>query len=137
MQCSVPTTSMALKLNNAATSPVLQSLLIKKKKKKSVGIFSIFFLYTVQAWAPVKWRKHGLPSKRQMKAWTLQRWYVLFPHLKAEWKNPLLQHSWPTSAQGTSSDKKPNMKDTPVQVLLSSWLKFWHRYEYAKCIIKI
>lgn len=108
-----------------------------------VRIFWILCVYITEATIPAEWRKYGLPSKRQMKAWTLQSQCVLIPYLKAEWKIPFCNTVDPLLLKGLSVIRypvsywvSPVTPDAPTGVFLCSSLKFWHRYEYAKCNIK-
>lgn len=105
-QCSVPVTSTTLKSNSAATFLVCHHFSKKKKKK----LFWILFVYTSEARIPVEWGKHDLPSKRQMKAWALQRQHVLFPHLKAEWKIPFCSTVDPLLLKGLLVIRHPAWK---------------------------
>lgn len=129
----VPITSSALKSNNAATFPVLPSFHIKKNIGSDILDFMcMYYRSNNSSWMKKVWFafQEANESLNTSKP-------VCFDPIPESWvKNPLLQHSWPTSAQGTFSDKVPSIKDAPTGVFLCSSLKFWHRYEYAKCNIK-
>lgn len=102
----VPITSSALKSNNAATFPVLPSFHIKKNIGSDILDFMcIYYRSNNSSWMKKVWFafQEANESLNTSKP-------VCFDPVPESWvKNPLLQHSWPTSAQGTFSDKIPSI----------------------------